>query len=497
MASPSLGGTLALCLDTLAAEGIDPPVLASLGQVMKAGEPFREQDRRRWSVDGQVRIECSPYGSLDVFLPLAQPATAARRLAGFDRRGRLLSLFFYAENGRLQAFKVRIPDGRFLGVLRGAASHLGWGASDVIGLLAGEGGFDLDRTLSLCRAVRYEDVDSLPPLDAPACLPTGGGTTLLNALARLAHDQAKPALRYCGPYPSDRLFFTLRESFRCAGEVGVNRERFTHAVEDAALSMAMREAAVDWRPAPHERFYPAAHTCVQLRDGVEKVYDHGHTYYRADLMAEAHRLRVLRTEAGRTRYVASLTILSHALEDHLILDENGEILERPPVPPPPVLRGDPSLSADWKAALMRLIAADSTALLHTTLWPALDELALRWGRVDKELWALDGNTLVLHAGMVTVYRAALKQADSAGERLLLASRFLSELARLIGPLIRTRAQTRLAGLSPTDQNVALLFAAPETPGLSDGELRAFLTRLAQGEALPENATDSRPARRIG
>lgn len=490
MPPSSLSSVVSLCLETLAAEGVDPPVLVSLRQAVNADTHFHEQDRQRWYVGDHVRIERSEHGSLTFFLPPTQSAARVRRLAGFDRRGRLLSLFSYAGNGRLQAFKARIPDGRFLGVVRGAASHLGWGASDVIGLLAGEGGFDLDRTLSLCRAVRYEDVDSLPPLDAPACLPPGGGATLLNVLAGLAHDQAKPALRYCGPYPSDQLFFTLRESFRCAGEVGVNRERFTHGAEGAALSMTMREAAVDWRPAPHERFYPAAHTCVQLRDGVEKVHDHGHTYYRADLIAEAHRLRVLRTEAGRTRSVASLTILGHALEDHLILDENGEILERPPVPPPSTLRGDLSLSVDWKAALMRLIAADSTALLHTALWPALDELALRWGPVDKELWALDGNTLVLHAGMVTVYRGALEQANSAGERLLLASRFLSELARLIGPPIRTRAQTRLAGLSPADQNVALLFAAPETPGLSDGELRAFLTRLAQGEGLPENVPHS-------
>lgn len=490
MPLPSLASVVSLCLDTLAAEGVDPPVLASLRQAVDADTHFHEQNRQRWYVGDHVLVERLEHGSLTFFLPPAQSVDALRRLASFDRRGRLLSLFSYIRNGRLQAFKARLPDGRFLGVVRGAASHLGWGASDVIGLLAGEGGFDLDRTLSLCRAVRYEDVDSLPPLDTPARLPPGGGTTLLNVLAGLAQDQVKPALRYCGPYPSDQLFFTLRESFRCAGEVGVNRERFTRGAEDAALSMTMREAAVDWRPAPHERFYPAAHTCVQLRDGVEKVYDHGHTYYRADLIAEAHRLRALRTEAGRTRYVASLTILGHALEDHLVLDEEGEILERPPVPLPSVLRGDLGLSVDWKAALMRLIAADGTALLHTALWPALDELALCWGPVDKELWALDGNTLILHAGMVTVYRAALEQADSAGERLLLASRFLSELARLVGPLVRTRAQTRLAGLSPVDQNVALLFAAPETPGLSDGELRAFLTRLAQGEGLPETVSHS-------
>jgi hypothetical protein len=55
---------------------------------------------------------------------------------------------------------------------------------------------------------------------------------------------------------------------------------------------------------------------------------------------------------------------------------------------------------------------------------------------------------------------------------------------LIGPFIRARAQERLAGLSSQDQQVALLFAATETQGLSDSDLRKFLTRLAQGEETP-------------
>ena len=201
-------------------------------------------------------------------------------------------------------------------------------------------------------------------------------------------------------------------------------------------------------------------------------------------MAEAHRLRVLQTEEGQRRYIASLTILGQALEDHLILDEQGEILERLPNPSRRSLRGDPVLSPDWKAALVRLIAAESTSLLHIALWPVMDELTIMWGTVNKELWALSGNELVLHAGMIAVHRETQSRANSAGEKLLLAARFLSELARLIGPLIRSRAQAQLASLSPADQNVALLFAAPDTPGLSDNELRAFLTGLAQGEELP-------------
>ncbi len=475
---------LELALQTLEAELVEPDRVASFRAVLNTSQPAAEANGFRWYANGQVCLERSAHGTLTFFLPARDARSAPRRLGAFDRHGRLLSLFFYTADGLVRQFKVRNMDGRFLGVVRGAVSHLGWGRSDVVGALAGEGGFAMDRTLTFFRSVAYEDVDSLPPLDAPLRLPPGGGASLLNVLARLGQDQEKQALRYCGPYPSDQLFFTLRESFVCGGEVGANRERFTQGAEEAALHMTMLETAVDWWPAPHERFYPGAHTCVQLRNGVEKVYDHGHTYYRADLVAEAHRLRVLQTEAGQRRYIASLTILGEALEDHLLLDGHGEILERLPPPAPPALRGERVLSPDWKAALVRLIAAESTRLLHTALWPAMDELTILWGTVQKELWALSGQELILHAGMIAVHQDMQSRANSAGEKMLIASRFLSELARLIGPVLRARAQAHLARLSPADQNVALLFAAPETPGLSDNELRAFLTGLAQGEELP-------------
>ena len=484
MTSPLPAAVLELALQTLETELVEPERLASFRTVLDATEPVAEAYRFRWYANGQVCLERSAHGTLTFFLPAIAASSAPRRLVTFDRHGRLLSLFFYDADGLVQQFKVRNMDGHFLGVVRGAVSHLGWGGSDVIVALAGEGGFEVDRTLTFFRSVPYEDVETLPPLDAPMNLPSGGGATILNVLARLGQDQEKQALRYYGPYPSDQLFFTLRESFICGGEVGTNRERFTQGAEEAALHMTMVETAVDWRPAPHERFYPGAHTCVQLRDGVEKVYDHGHTYYRADLVAEAHRLRVLQTEEGQRRYIASLTILGQALEDHLVLDEKGEILERLPQAVQPFLRGDPVLSPDWKAALVRLIAAESTTLLHTTLWPVMDELTILWGQVPKELWALNGNELVLHAGMIAVHQDMQSRANSAAEKILIASRFLSELARLVGPLIRSCAQARLASLSPADQNVALLFAASDTPGLSDDELRAFLTGLAQGEELP-------------
>jgi hypothetical protein len=62
-----------------------------------------------------------------------------------------------------------------------------------------------------------------------------------------------------------------------------------------------------------------------------------------------------------------------------------------------------------------------------------------------------GNEGYLHAGMVAVYRGVLSWMKSVGESLLLAARFASELARLIGPFIRIRAQERLSGLSSQDR----------------------------------------------
>ncbi|MBI3801102.1 MAG: hypothetical protein HY268_29545, partial [Deltaproteobacteria bacterium] len=187
---------------------------------------------------------------------------------------------------------------------------------------------------------------------------------------------------------------------------------------------------------------------------------------------------------GQVRYIASLVILGQALEDHLVLDASGEILERPALRQHWGIRGAMQFSDEWKAVLARLIATESTPLLRSALWPVMDELTLVWSETPGELWTEAGNELLLHAGMVAAYREALSRVRSAGEGLLLAARFASELARLIGPLVRARAQDRMSGLSPEDQQISLLFSSPGTTGLPDNELRAFLTRLALGEELP-------------
>jgi hypothetical protein len=485
MAEDILQGVLSVTLATLAAEDVPSDFIAKLTTTLSRATCSTEQGAPSLRVDGQLLAARSPHGSLTLFLPRHVLGETPKRLATFDRHDRLLLLLTWSPDGALVRFKVRGLDGRFLGIVRGTASHLGWGNSDGVWLLEGEKGFALDRTLTLFRSVSYEDLDSLPPLDDPTRLPTGAGSTVLNVLALLAKDQNKTLLRYCGPYPSERLFATLCESFRYSGEPGVIRERFTQEAEEAAVQLKMMEVAVDWEPAPYERFFPAAHTCVQLRDGVEKVYDRGRLYYRPDLFASAHALRVEQTPDGQIRYVAGLTILGLPLEDHLILDATGEIVERLAVARDWSIKGPAQLSDEWKALLIRLIAAESTPLLRSVLWPVIDGMTLLWGDVAGELWVNTGNEFILHAGMVAVYRQALARVRSAGEGLLLAARFTSELARLLGPLVRARAQERIAGFSLQEQQVTLLLSPPDPPGLSDNDLRSFLTRLALGEELPQ------------
>ena len=471
-------------LSTLAAEEGMAEVAATLTAVLPHATQRTEPRGTSFCVDNQPIAACSSHGSLTFFLPSPSENALPRRVAMFDRRGQLLLLCSWTSEGTLARFKVRGLDGRFLGVLRDAASHLGWGRSDSVVRLSGEYGFVIDHTLSIFASVTYESLDFLPPLDAPTSLPVGGGSTILNVLAMLGQDQQKSVMRYRGPYPTERLFATLCESFRYSGEPGPTRERFTQSAEVRAVQLSMEETTIDWRPSPHDRFFPAHDTCVQLRDGVEKVYDRGRIYYRPDLAVSAYALRAERLEEDQTRYVAGLTILGQSVEDHLVLDTTGEIIERRRLNPPPILRGPTQLSDEWKAVLVRLIATESTPLLRSALWPVVDELTLVWGGAQGHLWTHSGSEISLHTGIVAAFRAALAKIRSAGEGLLLAARFTSELARLLGPLIRTLAQERMEALSPEAQQVSLLFSSSTAHGVSDNELRAFLSRLVLGEELP-------------
>jgi hypothetical protein len=93
----------------------------------------------------------------------------------------------------------------------------------------------------------------IPPLFAPARLPPGAGTAVLNLIAGLMKDQGVARVRYRGPYPTEQLFTALLECFR-----------HDPALDDP-LRRFMDEGDVDWLPAPHERHLVAPGVSVQLR----------------------------------------------------------------------------------------------------------------------------------------------------------------------------------------------------------------------------------------
>ena len=163
-------------LATLAAEEGMAEVAATFTAALAHATHRTEPRSESLCVDNQPVVTRSAHGSLTCFMPALSENAPSRRVAMFDRRGHLLFLCSWTPEGTLARFKVRGLDGRFLGVFRDAASHLGWGQSDSVVLLAGEHGFVIDHTLTIFASVEYENLEFLPPLDAPASLPVGGGS---------------------------------------------------------------------------------------------------------------------------------------------------------------------------------------------------------------------------------------------------------------------------------------------------------------------------------
>src|SRR3954465_5850058 len=158
-------------LDVLAVEDLPPELVTGLTTALNQATVTTAQGTLSLRVNAQLLAVLSPQGSLTFFLPSPASQGSPKRLATFDRHGRLLLLLTWRTDGTLVKFKVRGLDGRFLGVLRGVASHLGWGLSDSVSLLEGEEGFALDRSLTLFRSVNYVHNNRHPPLDNTTRLP--------------------------------------------------------------------------------------------------------------------------------------------------------------------------------------------------------------------------------------------------------------------------------------------------------------------------------------
>ncbi len=388
-----------------------------------------------------------------------------------DRHGTPLTVAEWHDGGRLRRAKVRIPDGSWIGIEPGTAESPIWGRSDRLWRLDPDQPFHPVGPITLFQSVNYAAVGFIPPLAEPARLPPGAGSAVLNFLASLLLDQGTPRVHYRGPYATEQLFTSLLESFRYDPTAISPLEEFLHG-------------DLSWSPAPHEKLFSPAGAYVQLRDGIEKVVFRGRPYYRRLWQGVVRdEPRVVREDGERV--MCSLWALGEAIEEHLILDRNGEVLSVPPVPPPEGARTP--LSPRWRSAVGELIAHGSTPLLRPSILGVVERLHLEWGPVAGDLVEAAGERLVVSLSLPRLFSLKLETQKEMEQRLRLVLQFATEVAKLLGPAVRAQAQAALASLPESKQRAALELAAA-TAETAASTLRSSLDqlvpRLLSGADLP-------------
>lgn len=393
---------------------------------------------------------------------ISGPAGRRLRVSEVDRHGSHLLVAEWDDAARLRRAKLRIPDGTWIGIEAGAAESPIWGRSDRLWRLAHDQPFDPVEPLTVFQSVDYGAVGFIPPLAEPARLPPGAGTAVLNFLASLLTDQGMPSVRYRGPYATEQLFTALLESFRY----------------DPAATSPLEEfmgSDLSWTPAPHERLFSPEGIYVQLRDGIEKVVFQERAYYRRRWQGVIRdEPRVVREDGERV--ICSLRVMGEVVEDHLILDRNGNVLTVPPLQPPKGERAP--FSPRWRSAVGELIAHGSTPLLRPSILGAMEGLRLEWGPVAGDLVRTAGDHMIVSLHLPRVFRLKLDAQNEPGERLNVALRLVTEVAKLLGPAVRGRAQAALASLPESGQRAALELAA--TTSAAASALEACLDQLVRG-----------------
>jgi hypothetical protein len=425
---------------------IDPERIPALAAALDGSDP--PVTRARWgTVIGYV------------------PGARRMRLVQFDRRGALIAAWRWRADGALAWAKCLTACGDWVGIEPRAAVDPVWGPVDRVWRLRDADAFAPDSAITVFQSLDYERIELVPPLAEPRRLPPGAGTALLDLLAGLMKDQGVGRVRYRGPYPTEQLFTALLESFRYDPAATEPLERF------------MDGGQLDWLPAPHERHRVAPGVAVQLRHEVDKVTLDGAAFYRRDWQAVIRQEpRVIRKDGERL--VCSLWALGRPIEDRLVLDRAGEVLEAPvlapdagpPAPFPPV----------WRGALAELIARESAPALAASIRAVTDGLTLEWGPVPGDLLHVDRATVRVSRRLRDAALAWLGPREAPG-RAERAAAFALEVARLLGPAVRLRAQMHLEEQPPEKQRQALLEGEGPPAPLSPSVGR-LLALIASGTA---------------
>jgi hypothetical protein len=108
-------------------------------------------------------------------------------------------------------------------------------------------------------------------------------------------------------------------------------------------------------------------------------------------------------------------------------------------------------------------------------------LSLEWGSVAGDLLRADGATFTLDRRLRGAATAWIREAPPGADRAERAVQVALEVARLLGPAVRLRAQMLLETLSEQEQERALREGGRDAPPLS-GSVGRLLALIASGMA---------------
>lgn len=323
------------------------------------------------------------------------------------------------DHDRLEVARLRLPDARTIELHGNAGEHALFGRCDTISL-AGEA------AIARVRATDWRAPTTIPPLDVPGALPSGTGSAVLNLLATMAARAETKTLRYVGPYPTGALFETLLGSFTVGEDVEAHRTLFTADALARSMSGQLVEVPVDFVPAPHRWSWPAPRICVQVRDGIERVYLDGRAY-RSDAVGP----RRLHVHGDRVVLAFEVAGQRHCEVAVLELDgtPRGDPLAAIPVPQD---FGDVPIPAGIAEVLAVVLIRGAPEPLRPIVAKVFAERSLVWGDAGFELALASPGRLVVHAAMAEPMLA------------LDAGHILARFVEALEPVVMRVAQNELA-----------------------------------------------------
>ncbi len=426
--------------------------------------------------DGGRRVTVARHGTVIEYEPPRAGGTP-RRVREIDRRGDALTRLRWTPEGALDRAWLEIADGSWVMIEPRATRDAPWGLSDRLWHAPAPSAAAVP--LTIFESLAYERIDRIPVLAEPARLPPGAAGTVLNLIAGLALDGGCARLTYTGPYPTEQLFLTLLESFR-------------YDARETDPLAAFVSGLLAWSPAPYERVRLPADVTVHLRDRVEKVVWRGRPYARADWQGVERRAPRRVREAGGG-VICSLWALGEVIEDHLRLDADATTVET--IAPPARDAAPRPLPAAVTAGVASAAAALGAAPLASSVREIAADCELVWAPVDRDLVAVDGPRLQVSYGVHEAFVRRLRRASTRAERLALGLAMVTEMAHLLGDVLRARAQARVAALPP-DAQARLLGASDAAASGGDDARRiaeAVEALLADAAGEAPEATQSRSA----